>query len=79
MPLDNRMYADHTDEYFYQRAVWYLNFAWLPHRCALSHKLIWFQQGYKGIAMWTGPGSPIFETKWICKEQFLFAKFRGDI
>jgi hypothetical protein len=79
MPLDNIMYTDHHDEYFYRRAVWYLKFSWLPRRCSLTHRRIWFCRAYKGTAMWTGPGSPVFEHKWIAKEEFLFAKLLGKI
>jgi hypothetical protein len=79
MPLDNTMYANHNDEYFFQRAVWYLKFTWFPRRCALTHRLLWFRRAYQGTAMWTGPGDPIFERKWIAKEEFLFAKFKGRI
>jgi len=79
MPMDNIMYTNHTTEYFYQRAVWYLKFAWTPHRCALSNRLLWLCCAYEGTAMWTGPGSPVFEHKWISKDQFLFAKFKGTV
>lgn len=79
MPLDNQMYTKHQDEYFYQRAVWYTKFAWLPHRCALTNRLLWFKIAYKGTAMYSGPGEPVFEYKWISKEDFLFARLAGKI
>jgi hypothetical protein len=51
-------------EYFYHRARWKLCFAWLPHRCALTNKLIWLTKAYQGTAVWTGPGDPIAEIRW---------------
>jgi len=79
MPLDNAMYAKHNDEKFYQRAVRYLKFSWLPRRCALTYKLLWFCRAYQGTVMYSGPGSCVFEHKWIAKEQFLFARLLGKI
>jgi hypothetical protein len=40
---------------------------------------MWLKIAYKGTAMWTGPGSPVFEYKWISKEDFLFARLAGKI
>jgi hypothetical protein len=74
MPMDNQF-----DDMFYCKAIWYLKIAWLPHRCVLSHKLIWLCKGYSGTAMWTGPGSPVFEHKWIDRSQYLLAKLKGII
>ena len=79
MPLDNRMYVDHGDDIFYRRAVWYKKFVWFPRRCVLSDELIWLTFAYKGTAMFTGPGDPIFERKWISKEHFLFARLAGKL
>lgn len=79
MPLDNLMYTNHLGEYFYQKAIWYPKFVWWPKRCALSNQRMWLKIAYKGTAMWTGPGSPVFEYKWISKEDFLFARLAGKI
>jgi hypothetical protein len=79
MPLDNRMYVNHNDEMFYQRAVWYLKFCWLPTRCALTNRLLWCTFAYQGTVMYSGPGSCVFEHKWIGKKDFLFAKLAGKI
>ena len=78
MPLDSNMGCNVLDP-FRRRAVWYKKFAWWPSRCMLSHRVIWLTIGYKGTAMWTGPGSPVFEHHWISKEEFLFAKFKGQL
>jgi len=78
MPLDKNMYAAEA-RLFYDRAVWYLKFAWWPHRCSLTGRLIWLRSGYQGTAMWTGPGDPVFERRWISRDQFLLAKLMGQI
>lgn len=75
MPLDKFMYSND----YYDRAVWYLKFAWLPRRCEVSNKLIWLTRAYKGTVMWTGPGDPIIEHKWISKQEFLFSRMRGKL
>lgn len=77
--MDSLMYDHELDQMFYKKAVWYLQFAWVPKRCGITYRLIWLKWAYKGTAMWTGPGSPIFEYRWIAKEQFLFARLKGKI
>jgi hypothetical protein len=67
------------DDGFKDRAVWYRKFAWLPHRCFLTNKVLWLQFAYEGTAMWFGPGSPIFEHRWVSQSQFLFAKLKGKL
>ena len=64
---------------FYDRAIWKLTFAWRPHRCYISNKWIWCKLGYKGTAMWTGPGTPVFEIHWLTKEEFLVGILKGRI
>lgn len=34
--------------YFRRHAIWKLVFAWLPHKCELSGKIIWLKRAYKG-------------------------------
>jgi len=49
---------------FLRRAKWKETFAILPHRCRISKRLIWFKKAYKGVATYTGPGTPVTETHW---------------
>jgi hypothetical protein len=79
MPLDSVGYRSVDDWHFYKRADWYYKFAWWPHRCNRSNKLIWLKKAYRGVAMYTGPGDPVFEYKWITKEDFMLARIRGTI
>jgi hypothetical protein len=80
MPLDSMGYQSNLDDWhFYKKADWYYKFAWRPHRCNISKKRIWLKMAYRGVAMYTGPGDPIFEYKWISKEDFMLARIRGTI
>ena len=49
---------------FYDRAYWRLKFLWWPKRSALTGRWLWLRQVYEGTAMWTGPGSPVFEFRY---------------
>jgi hypothetical protein len=55
---------DDVFESFYNRAYWHLRFLWLPKRSALTGRWLWLRQAYEGTAMWTGPGTPVFEFKY---------------
>lgn len=59
-------------EQFYSHCLgWKLKFALLPRKCFRTRKYIWLELAYKGIAMWTGPDEPIFETQWHKKDEHL--------
>jgi hypothetical protein len=40
-----------TYDPFYSRATWQLSFAWLPHRCEITNKIIFWKYGYRGLAI----------------------------
>jgi hypothetical protein len=67
-PLDSLFGGQNS---FYQRAVWCKSFAWWPHRCILSAQIIWLRNGYIGTAVWTGPGTPVYEYNWHTVEEHL--------
>jgi hypothetical protein len=67
-PLDSLFGGN---QYFYFKAMWQLKFAWLPHRCIRSNQLIWLKYGYLGTAIWTGPGTPVYEYNWHAVEEHL--------
>jgi hypothetical protein len=48
---------DEADGMFKRYAIWTRQFAWLPHRCELTRKIIWFQHGYRGHMIWYGEWS----------------------
>lgn len=68
-----------THDGFYRRADWLLKFSWLPQRCCKTGKLIWLRKSYRGTVVWTGPGEPVVETRWVDKDRFLILKLKGDI
>lgn len=51
-----------------------LTFSWLPRKCWLSGNSIWFKKAYKKTAMWTGPGTPIYEDRWYDKDIYIISK-----
>ena len=76
MPLDNSF----DDDAFKRRCVgWRLRFSLWPRRCYYTGKLLWFTLSYKGTAMITGPGEPVFEHRWCERHEYLFLKIKGII
>lgn len=67
------------DRAFWNRARWDLKFAWLPHRCEFSRRLIWLKQAYCGTAVFTGPGMPVYEYRWATREEYLIARLKGKL
>lgn len=59
-------------------AVWRLCFAWLPHRCKLTHRRIWLEYAYCATYMWTGPGEPVYEDHWHDKNEHLLWRLKGN-
>ena len=58
---------------------WQLKFCLWPRKCYYTQKNIWLKKAYKGTAMWTGPGDPVFEHRWVDKHEFLIKKLKGHI
>ena len=75
MPMD---YVQSYD-FFWKRADWKLKFSFLPRKSALSNKILWLKKAYQGTATYTGPGDPVYETRWITKEEFMFERIKGKI
>lgn len=68
-----------TYDPFYANAFWKLKFAWFPKRCDISNERIWFKTAYLGTMMITGPGTPVFEYRWLTKKDFIVAALKGTI
>jgi hypothetical protein len=49
---------------FHKTATWAKQFAWLPHRCELTKKIIWLRVAYQGIANYGYPGEDVYEYRW---------------
>jgi hypothetical protein len=62
---------------FHARAQWTMEFAWLPHRCDVTQRIIWLQWAYRGRAIWTGPGDDAVETRWHDPHEHLIYTLKG--
>lgn len=69
-----------SNETFNRRCLgWQLKFCLFPRRCFYTGKYLWFKMAYKGTAMLTGPGEPLFEDRWCDRKEFLFLKIKGIV
>ena len=66
------------DESFYRRAVWVKRFAWWPKRCDCSGRWLWLQRVMMGVAMYTGPGDPVFEFRWHDAKEHMMFLLKGN-
>jgi hypothetical protein len=65
---------------FYGRAKWYLRRCWAPHRCDISGRWLWLVKAYQGQSMtWHYPGSPIVETRWLSRAEFMQFALSGRV
>jgi hypothetical protein len=48
-----------------------LKFCLWPRRCYISGKRLWLKKAYKETAMWTGPGDPVYESRWYDRYEFI--------
>jgi len=55
---------DWQEMMFRERAKWQVQYLWWPKRCSLSGQWLWLGWAYQGEAMWTGPGEPVYETRY---------------
>jgi hypothetical protein len=62
--MANGLWIDNNDSHFYYRAVWVKRFAWRPRRCNLTGGLLWLKPVMMGVAMYAGPGDPVFDFRW---------------
>ena len=70
--------AEEPYYYWHNRVSnWQLKFAWLPHRCDITGKMIWLQLAYRGRARWTGPGDDAVETRWHDRHEHLIYTLKG--
>jgi hypothetical protein len=75
MPLDNFF-----DDSFKRLCIgWELSFCLWPKRCYYSKKLLWLELTYKGTAMITGPGEPLFYYRWVDRNEYLLQKIKGNV
>jgi hypothetical protein len=42
-----------------------------PRTCYLSGRKLWLKKAIKRTAMWTGPGTPVYEHRWYDPEEYM--------
>lgn len=62
MPLDSNF----GDNLFKASCLgWQYKFAWLPHRCHISNRIIWLTWAYRGTAAYrAGDFDAVYEHRW---------------
>jgi len=58
---------------------WQLVFSFLPRRCELTRRRMWFEWCYRGFTFITGPGDPVAEYVYLCKDSFIIESLAGRI
>jgi len=53
-----------------------LKFTFLPKQCNLTGNRIWLKYAYRINAVWTGPGTPVVETRWHNKNEHIIWKLK---
>lgn len=71
--------AYQSKDKFYDDATWKLKFAWLPHRCYITGKEIWFEHAYHGRRSRAIPSGITTEHRWLDKETWIVEKLKGTI
>lgn len=51
---------------------WELEIAWLPHRCEISHRLVWLEFAYHGYKIIPGFNDTLIVDYWISRKHFTF-------
>ena len=56
-----------------------LKFVIIPKRCHITGRILWLETVYEQVAMWTGPGEPIFEYRYYDKNTFLVERMKDNV
>lgn len=56
-----------------------LKFLFLPRKCTLSGKLLWFTMAYRKVALYTGTDHPVKLTRYYDKKEYIIAKLKEKI
>lgn len=66
-----------SEKYFLRSAVWEWTFAWLPHKCQLTKKLIWLKYAYRGESRIGDYMDPVFII-WRTTEAHIFQLIKEE-
>lgn len=56
-----------------------LKFALFPRQCYVTKRKIWLEFAYCVTAMYTGPGTPVYDHRWYNKDEYLIARLKDLI
>ncbi len=68
-----------TYDDFWGRATADLTFSWRPRKCWFSNKQLFMTEAYKLSRVITGPGEPLYEDRWLSKEEYIIQRLKGVI
>jgi hypothetical protein len=78
MPIPSpRIEIDWLEQAFHKRAQYRLRFVWWPKRCNISGKWLWLCFAYQGEVRWTGPGEPVYETRYHSTVEHMIWLLKG--
>jgi len=75
--MDDPIAHETFENFWFRRSEWQLRFAWFPHRCEKSRKIIWLARAYCGTLRLKpdGPTSVfrgVTEKFWLTPQEFVF-------
>lgn len=80
MPSSDWTIQSAMDYHFKQKTVGrQLKFALFPRRCYITKRRIWLELAYCVTAMYTGPGTPVYDHRWYNKDEYLIARIKDLI
>ena len=68
-----------SDSFIVHRIGTELKFVWFPTICHISGRVMFLELAYVQTAMWTGPGEPVFESRWYDKHEYVKAQLKGEV
>ena len=72
-----RLLADQDD---FERRAFRIEYAWSvwPRRCYRSERRVW-GRAVRVQAVWTGPGEPIVETRWLHRDEAVIMMLKRSL
>jgi hypothetical protein len=67
------------NEYERKTRAWELKFCWLPQRCIETMQVMWLQFAYRGYKARRYDTQIIDSYKWMCKEEFIILRLKGEV
>ena len=76
--ISNSWTTKSADDFHFNRFVVgrQLKFTLLPRRCYITKRILWLENVYRLTAMYTGPGTPVYDHRWYDKDEYLVARLK---